>query len=291
MPSPFRLAATLLVGLAALTGPARAQSAYPDIIDAVPTQGREVLRYGEARGWTVGLGHSPMGAPIYCAATSGAGWYDMTIGYASGQWQLILPVSSRRDWQGSLTVDGQSESVSGTAVEGWTVVWLAAWNVEALMQGSAMRVQMDNQVYARPLNGSAAAILKVAECADRNGLSSDAVEMVRMMSGAPADPMPAPAPGGVALSFGCPEPGTVRSVDGGTPFTATFRYAAQDRPMTLYWLDQKGTPVPIGPLGPDTPVLSVDTYGGHHFIAVANSDQSCPGVITAIPDITDIPVR
>ncbi|PJE26303.1 hypothetical protein PSM7751_04215 [Pseudooceanicola marinus] len=284
MRPPLRFAAALLTGLASLAGPAGAQSAFPDITDAVPTQGREVLRYGEARGWTVGLGHSPAGAPIYCAATSGPDWSEMTIGYATSQWQLILPVTSRPDWEGTLTIDGQSTSVSGTAVDGWTIVWLAAWDVEALMQGSQLRVQMDNQVYARPLAGSAAAILKVDECAARNGLGGG------MFSEAQA-PAPTSRPGGVELSFGCPEPGTVRSVDGGTPFTATFRYAAQNRPMTIYWLDQAGQPVPIGPLGPNAPVLTVDTYGGHHFIAFADSDQTCPGVITALPDYAEIPVR
>ena len=172
MRAPLRSAAALLTGLAALAGPAGAQSAFPDITDALPTQGREVLRYGEARGWTVGLGHSPAGVPIYCAATSGPDWSQMTIGYATSQWQLILPVTSRPGWEGTLTIDGQSTSVSGTAVDGWTIVWLAAWEVEALMQGSQLRVQMDNQVYARPLTGSAAAILKVDECATRNGLGA-----------------------------------------------------------------------------------------------------------------------
>lgn len=93
----------------------------------------------------MGLGHEVTGQPIDCDATPGPDWFGLPLGYVSGQWQLILPANLPADWQGMLYVDGRGDSVGGTATDGRVLVWLAAWTVECLMQGSEMRLEVGRQ--------------------------------------------------------------------------------------------------------------------------------------------------
>jgi hypothetical protein len=160
----------LFVCLAAAATPAAAsQNAYGGYDVAGPYQANESL-YGSARGWDIFKAHDG-NRHAYCAAVSGNSGNVARIGYDGLQWQIAVPIRSRPDWSGTLEVDGHVFGfASGTAVDGWTIVWIGLPELDALKTGSRAVVGAGKADYDFSLSGSAAALKKVEECQANGGV-------------------------------------------------------------------------------------------------------------------------
>lgn len=138
--------------------------------------------YGEARQWTVYAAFSGR-TFMYCSAVNREErgvriGVDKAEPASGGQWQLAVPVKSRKDWQGTLEVDGKGSGngggnqASGTVKGDWTIVWLTMGDVDVLRQGSEAVVGVGKSDFAFRLDGAAAAIKKIEECLARSGSSA-----------------------------------------------------------------------------------------------------------------------
>lgn len=171
-----RLVAALSLAIAAAL-PATAQMNGYGGFDIVALAGQETY-YGQARGWNVFVARTPAG-PAYCFAEGVRS--DGTahrLGWDGMQWQLAVPVTSDPDWQGTLRIDGLGsgqgygrgpDTISGTAVGGWTIAWLGMAELDGLQQGQQAILGAGRGDYDFMLTGSAAAILKVQECMSQPG--------------------------------------------------------------------------------------------------------------------------
>lgn len=136
--------------------------------------------YGRARQWQVNAAFSGR-TFMYCVAI----WtgsdrpvrfgMDLAMPGESGQWQLAVPIKSRKDWQGQLQVDGRDPDhragadVSGNAVGAWSIAWLNMGQMDAMRNGHTAVLGVGKMDYDFSLEGVAAAITKIEECRDRRG--------------------------------------------------------------------------------------------------------------------------
>lgn len=144
--------------------------------------------YGTARDWQV-LSASSGSTFLYCVAVSKRDGREVRIGLdstvlgAAGQWQVAVPVQSRKDWAGTFEVDGKGlgngggSQIGGTALPGWTIAWLSAGEVDGMRKGRMAVLGAGKQDYDFSLEGAAAALLKVEECSARKGLGASAMAM------------------------------------------------------------------------------------------------------------------
>ncbi len=123
--------------------------------------------YGKARGWTVYVAGAK-GRFAYCVGETKADGQRVRIGYDGMQWQLAVPVRSRKDWSGTLTVDGDGRPTSGTAVGRWTIAWLQLPELDRLRAGNEAALGIGKADYDFSLAGTAATVTKVDECVKRN---------------------------------------------------------------------------------------------------------------------------
>ncbi len=69
-----------------------------------------------------------------------------------GQWQVAVPIRSRKDWQGNFKVDGKGfgsgggSQISGTSVAGWTIAWLSAGDVDGCARGRALSLTLAGRI-------------------------------------------------------------------------------------------------------------------------------------------------
>lgn len=130
--------------------------------------------YGEARDWSVRAAFAG-GTFAYCVAAYASDGYDVLLGWDAQQWQVVVPVSARPDWEGTLDVDGRGwgngggNNMSGTAIGDRTIAWLGMSELDGIRQGSQAVLGVGKVDYAFPLKGSAAAIAKVEECVQNAG--------------------------------------------------------------------------------------------------------------------------
>lgn len=136
--------------------------------------------YGQARGWEVKAAFSGR-LFMYCVASNDRSGRSVRIGVDQAmpgdqsQWQLAVPLRSRKDWQGRLEIDGREPAnragaeVSGTTFADWTIAWLNMGQVEALRQGDRAVLGVGKQDFDFSLAGVAAAISKIEECRARRG--------------------------------------------------------------------------------------------------------------------------
>lgn len=156
--------------------------------------------YGATRGWEVKAAFSGR-LFMYCVASNNAGDRTVKIGVDQAmpgdgsQWQLAIPLRSRKDWQGRLEIDGREPAnragadVSGAVFADWTIAWLNMGQLDALRQGKQAVLGVGKQDFDFSLAGMAAAITKVEECRSRKGVAPAAVR-----SGAGASPAPTALP-------------------------------------------------------------------------------------------------
>lgn len=126
--------------------------------------------YAIARGWKVYSAlHKNRFA--YCVGThSFPGGGEVRLGYDNAQWQIALPVNSKKNWEGFLGIDGEFRYASGTAAGNWTIAWLGLPDLNKLKSGNQAIFDYGRANYDFPLIGSAAAIAKVKECVQRAGI-------------------------------------------------------------------------------------------------------------------------
>lgn len=142
-------------------------------------------QYGEARGWRVLAAFSGR-TFMYCAAIKDVGHGDVRLGVdraepgAGAQWQLAVPVKAPQDWRGALEADGRGfgngggNQASGTARDGWAIAWLTMADVDGLRQGKEASLSVGKETLRFSLDGAAAALTKVEECAGRQGATAAA---------------------------------------------------------------------------------------------------------------------
>ena len=195
-----------------------APNAYGGYDIAGPYQANESL-YGTARGWTVYKAHD-VDRNAYCVAVNSSAGGSVRIGYDGLQWQLAVPVQVSPDWTGEFLVDGKSTqgpsrnaSVSGTAVNGWAIVWMGMAEYDGLRNGRNALLSVDRYDIEFSLAGSTAATLMVEECVQNGGIAPVAVR--------PSQQLPAQVAAGTTMhctdaydqTFSCvatqltPEPG------------------------------------------------------------------------------------
>lgn len=119
--------------------------------------------YGTTKGYTVYSGKTG-GRTRYCVADRDFGGTTLRVGYDGGQWQLAVPVPSKPDFSGGFEVDGKRRGMSGTAAGNWTFGWIGLPELDAIRNGEVMVLDIGRASLDFPLDGTAAAILKVEEC-------------------------------------------------------------------------------------------------------------------------------
>lgn len=109
----------------------------------------------------------------YCSGSYDHDRNNIRLGFDGGQWQLAIPVSNQKDWQGKLLIDGKgsgrgygrgSESVSGTVSGGWTIVWLTLDHLDGLSKGRLANLKTDPGGYDFPLINISTVISKIKSC-------------------------------------------------------------------------------------------------------------------------------
>ncbi len=138
--------------------------------------------YGQARRWKVSaaLGGRTF---LYCVAERSGPDREVRIGLdlampdGSGQWQLAVQAHARKDWEGTLEVDGRGfgngggAQIGGTAVGDRVIAWLGQPELEGLRNGRTAILGVGKFDYDFDLEGVAAAILKIEECRSRKGVA------------------------------------------------------------------------------------------------------------------------
>ena len=127
-------------------------------------------RYGAVLGWSV-LAAAVAGNFAYCTGEFGERGSRWRLGWDGLQWQIALPVESKRDWDGHLEVDGASRGISGSARSGWTFLWLGMPELDRVRDGKTMIVDIGRASIDRALVGTASVITKIEECVQRKGRS------------------------------------------------------------------------------------------------------------------------
>lgn len=136
--------------------------------DIAGTPEAEENDYASLRGWRISSARIA-GNFAYCAGETddrGAIW---RLGWDGMQWQVAVVANSQPDWSGMLDVDGDSRSISGSAKEGWTLLWLGMPELDKIRNGNRMIVDVGRTSIEHPLRGTAALITKIEECVDRKG--------------------------------------------------------------------------------------------------------------------------
>lgn len=157
------LAAALAVAGLHLASPVLAQNNDYGGYDIGGDPGIEEEFYGSTRGWSVYVGRDAR-RHAYCAAETQDGDTVWRIGTDGGQWQIALVADAPADWEGNLDIDGKSVFISGTAVAGWTILWLGQQELSDVANGSNMIVDVGRASIQHPLRGTAAVITKIEEC-------------------------------------------------------------------------------------------------------------------------------
>jgi hypothetical protein len=132
-------------------------------------------RYGSVRGWTV-YSATISDNFAYCAGEFDDRGTPWRLGWDGMQWQVAVALDAEPDWSGSLEVDGDSLSISGSAKGGWTLLWLGMPELERIRDGNLMIVDVGRVSIDHRLIGTAAVITKIEECVRRNGGRARAAE-------------------------------------------------------------------------------------------------------------------
>lgn len=135
---------------------------------------QESTYFSDVRGWKVVVG-SVNGRPAYCAMTKGQDGSEFRFGYDGGQWQMAVPYSTTRgEFSGGMTLDGTASGTDGVSDGRWTFLWLNLGERDALMNGKRVVIRIGNASFNHDLGGTAAAIRKVEECAERRLVAAHA---------------------------------------------------------------------------------------------------------------------
>ena len=124
-------------------------------------------KYAEVRGWDV-VALLDSGALQYCVATTGQDKEKLRIGFNGRQW-VVAGRSGKDRVKGTLRIDAMSQTLDFAKLgKVWVYAALRPSAVEAIRQGQEVGLTLGRHEKVFPLTGSAAAMLKVEECAARN---------------------------------------------------------------------------------------------------------------------------
>lgn len=264
-------------------------------------------QYGATRGWEV-LSGSVNGRFVYCVAEHPNRSVPLRLGNSiNQQWQLSIlqPLARvREDWQGGIEVDGDNRyaRAAGSASGDWTVAWLGMGALGAIKDGNTMIFGVGKYDFDYNLAGATAAVLKVEECIQNEGriplAAAQPQSQLRAQPQPRAQPQSQPraqprqpannvavprnANGQVIendayrTGDGCPKIGAVVSPYSTDRASAEFidQTSHQNGAVTVYWLDDQGTPYEAGIF--DNGMLNLNTYVGHSFI-VKDRNGNCYG--------------
>lgn len=129
--------------------------------------GAQETAYGETRGWTIVSG-AVGGAFSYCAGENTINGIKVRLGGRDGNWQIGINSVFPADYNGQFVVDDQTWNMTGTATQNWTIGRIDEAALNAIGQGNLMILDIGRVSFDFPLVGTAATILKVKECVQRN---------------------------------------------------------------------------------------------------------------------------
>ena len=165
---PLSIAMCLVIGTLMVQS-ATAQTNDDEVIinNIANTKGVVEKPYAEVRGWKIVTG-SIKGRNLYCSAIKTADKSGLRFGYDGQQWQIGVPYSLKSgDITGMMELDGKYSGTSGVSDGKWTFLWLNLGERDTLMKGKQVTFDIGKASFDYNLSGSAAAALKVSECAER----------------------------------------------------------------------------------------------------------------------------
>lgn len=193
------------------------------------------------------------------------------LGWDGMQWQLAVPVDARKDWEGTLRIDGRGSgrgyltggnSISGTANGGWAIAWLGESELDGLRQGTKAVLGIGTLDYDFSMSGSTAVIATLQECVNRAG-------QVAAASTTPAAPRQAPTIAGQTtrpcdsvltgpttcdVTIWDPEPGYRDIVQVHLPGSYTFLVKVADDGHADVWYGERiGNWILLGEWAPNPP--------------------------------------
>jgi hypothetical protein len=229
--------------------PARNTPQAPAPAENMPMRTSEF--YGETRGWTVQKEYDG-GSYMGCTMRRGPG-FDMSLALYEGQWFLSFPFMAANGTQVMMDMDMDRASnvmpmdvydniASGAVDPGWVEGIASARNYFVNLPGGSREISM---------SGTAAAILKVKECAGVVATPAPAAQVIENDAYRPG--------------LNCPVIGSVKSPNvqdwGDVTFINLF-----DAAITLYWLDANGAPQEKAGLLPGERIKFVSN-AGHYWLA------------------------
>ncbi len=162
------LGLSLIIGAGAQAKPFSTKDEEVTITNIANTKGAVEKPYAEVRGWKIVTG-SVKGKMLYCAAIKNVDQSLLRLGFDGLQWQVGVPHSLKSgDFTGMMELDGKTSGTSGISDGKWTFLWLNLGERDALMNGKLVTFDIGKASFDYNLKGSAAAALKVKECAERH---------------------------------------------------------------------------------------------------------------------------
>jgi len=262
---PWRTA--VLAGVCALCGIGPAPAA------------EEERGFGEAGDWAVLAGLSD-GNLRYCAAARAFDGRPVRLQLTGEVWTLNVGTGDASGDLSAFDIDGTSYPPDAARNGQDIAIRLTQDGLEAVRNGRLARVTLDGAAIDIPLNGTAAAALRVLDCIRLAGIAPGPVELATPDTPAPLETGP--------LGDDCPPRAQAKSTWDGPPVALTLRYAAVGAApaLQLYWVDPFGRLLPV-PLRLDGGAeVTWDSYAGQTFIA-RDADGICRGgLLRAAPGAT-----
>lgn len=226
----------------------------------------------DVRGWNV-FAASDFNGFAYCFARRSDGQNNYRLAWDRRSWSLGTNyLHSSSNFNTDLEIGNQRYTVQGKNEGDYSVLTLGAGEIAAIKAGSVAYWDIHNATIEMSLRGTTAAILKVEECVQREG-----VEMSH--GGSTHNAAPTVVESDTArLGGNCPDLGSNASRDLGGPATIEFDFQVTDGPaLGIYWIDQNGIIIDTGALfsSRETPTV-LQTYVGHRFI-VKDQGGTCYG--------------
>ena len=239
-----------------------------------------VVPYGEVKGWRVyAIDHSMSGF-LGCGAVKTEPAGPLVLENYQDNWQLVVSTgrSDADRYDGALISFDDRDIDSQFGFEGGHAVsHLTRDEIGFLMQASSLTVAINGEKPLRfNLSGSAAAVLKIRECVDRQGaLHSTGA----MPTAADYETIYVPSVEACLGGIATETTGDKRKIR----FTAD---RSLDFPFDLYWIDFDGKRQPYSRLAPGQSV-DMETYVGHQWVAELDKDacayaEISPGLKTVI---------
>lgn len=226
--------------------------------------------FDEAGEWSI-LAGMVAGSFGYCVAEREIDGRAVRIWSDGEAWTFGL-ASEEPGKIGAFDIDDESHPLDQRRDDGITELDLTYASLEAVRNGRLATVILDGEEVELPLNGTAAAALRVQDCLRLEGAAPEgeddlyAVETLTATETGPMGP-------------GCPARDAAASVVDGVPTELTLRLAGAGDVLQVYWVDPFGRllPMPVA-FGAEAPEVTLDAYAGQSFV-VKDLDGACRGEV------------